>query len=743
MCAEIRERLDRRLREEYPETGPAAAENVRRWLERRVPFVPERELGDFLAHAPLDLIHESFWRNLPFGTGGVRGTVGFGPNRINTTVVALTVQAHCCYLGDFFAAGRGTGLEKSVVIANDVRKFCDISGSLKFLQHNPYHADRGNPPHRISSRRLAYLAAGVYARNGYLVYMLRPGDDDAFLTTPELSFLIRHLHAAGGINLSASHNPPDDNGVKVYDEKGGQYLPPDDQDLTNRTREIHEAAHMPYSEAVAAGLVKDVPREALAAYMALYVDRARDRGLTAQRATPILFTPLSGCGERTVRAGLEKLGYVVSVPDREKPDGTFSSIPLRIANPEVPESTRNSKIEAGASGATLVLASDPDADRLGAEVYHQGSWRHLTGNQIGAILAFYLLLDPDGPQLRGGVYTTVVTTLAIPEIARRAGCQPVVSDLLIGFKYIGGSVFEHQREAPGASDLDLLAFAAEESHGYLDTPRLRDKDAMSGALYLAKLHERLTGSGGTLVDYLHTVYEAVGEFGDIGRSVIIRGSAGVRAIQGMMMELRVEPLSSLGGMPVGEIIDRRDPAFGEKKSETDWEARNLLIYTFEYGQVSLRPSGTEPKLKFYVQTRGAPPGQRPQEYAELVAGQVYRELLGRLETVYRKYLKVADPGLVLTEWFASLPDVIPLQGKIALERDVAPALRARVTAGDYQVGLVAGWLAERLGSLVPGEAAWEVAEPALRGAAGEWGGPESERVDTVFGYLRRQGVGAG
>src|SRR5262249_8619242 len=150
-----------------------------------------------------------------FGTGGGPGTVGFGPHRINPTGVALPIQAPRKYLNDFFADGRGKGIERAVIIANDVREYHDVTRGLKFLDHNPYHADTGDPALRVTSRNLAYLAAGVYAKNGYLVYILKPGDDDAFLTTPELSFLIRRLSAAGGINLSASHNPPDDNGVKV------------------------------------------------------------------------------------------------------------------------------------------------------------------------------------------------------------------------------------------------------------------------------------------------------------------------------------------------------------------------------------------------------------------------------------------------------------------------------------------------------------------------------------------------
>jgi phosphoglucomutase len=744
VSAEAYEELAQRLAE-YP-AGAAAWDNIKAWLSGSVPLVPDAALRDFLdkalaGEAPVDLVYECFWRNLPFGTGGVRGTVGFGPNRINPTVVALTIQAHCKYLDNFFAAGRGAGIQRCVVIANDIREFHDLAETwAKFLNHNPYHAVTGDPGLQVTSRNLAYLAAGVYAKNGYLVYMLKPGDRSAFLTTPELSFLIRWLRAAGGINLSASHNPPDDNGVKVYDQDGGQYLPPYDQELTDLTQQIREAVHMPYTEAVAAGLVKDIPGDALKAYMALYMDRGHERGLDSRHGSKILFTPLGGCGERTVKVGLENLGYSVHMPRREGPEGTgsdgthgtFGAIPMRIANPEVPQSTGHSKEAAESFGAGLVLASDPDADRLGAEVKHRGSWHHLTGNQIGTILAYYLLLDPVGPQLRGAVYETAVTTLAVRAIADRAGCEHVVSDLLVGFKYIGHAVHEYhgQAESTGRTltDTELLAFATEESHGYLDSPRLRDKDAMAAALYLAKLHEDLSASGQTLVDYLERIYADIGGFGDFGRSLIIPGSRGFQAIRDVMKALRSSRPEELAGVRVTRIDDRRDASYGPHESETDWEARNFITFWFDRGRITFRPSGTEPKLKFYVQTEGAPGGGDAQEFSQALAARIYQYVLDILAMVFRE--------IRLTDAFASLPDVIPVETKLLLQDDVADEFRNQVANADYRVDLTAGWLDRRVGGLVPGESSWKAVEGAFRTAAARWGADQAQRLDSVFGYLR-------
>lgn len=752
MSAEAYEELAERLAG-YP-AGPTAWKNVKAWLSGTVPLVPDAALTQFLdkvmtklavggptSTEAIELVYECFWRNIPFGTGGVRGTVGFGPNRINPTVVALTIQAHCHYLNDFFADGRGAGLERAVVIANDIREFHDVTGIWKeYVVPNPYHAVEGDPTLQVTSRNLAYLAAGVYARNGYLVYMLKPGDRTAFLTTPELSFLIRWLRAAGGINLSASHNPPDDNGVKVYDQNGGQYLPPYDQELTDLTQRMREAVHMRYEEAVAAGMVKDIPAEALRDYMSLYMDRARVRGLDSKSGSKILFTPLGGCGGRTVKAGLEELGYSVFMPVREGPQGsgpdgthgTFGAIPMRIANPEVPQSTERSKEAAESFGAGLVLASDPDADRLGAEVYHNGQWRHLTGNQIGTILAYYLMLDPTGPQLRGAVYETAVTTLGVRAIAERAGCEHVVSDLLVGFKYIGHAIqeYEKQRQANGqtTSDDELLAFATEESHGYLDSPKIRDKDAMAAALYLARLHEELSPSGATLIDYLNRIYAEIGSFGDTGRSLIIPGSRGFQAIRDVMQFLRDTHPMEFAGIRIKSIDDRRDPMYGAHESETDWEARNFITFWYDYGRITFRPSGTEPKIKFYVQTDGAPEGGDAQEYSYVLAAQVYQYILEILGGVFM--------DVRLDDAFASLPDVIPLEAKLQLQNDVASKLRDDVASEDYKVKDAADQLARRVGDLVPGEASWEATEAAFRSAAASWSAIETQRVDSVFGYLR-------
>ena len=217
------------------------------------------------------------------------------------------------------------------------------------------------------------------------------------------------------------------------------------------------------------------------------------------------------------------------------------------------ESTGPARTAAEHAGIGIVLAADPDADRLGVDVMTSTGWAHLTGNQISSVLAYFLMADPAGPQLRGAVYQTLVTTMCVPRIAETAGAGPIVDDLLVGFKYIGRAV--HDLETSGTPNDLLMAFASEESHGYLVTPELRDKDATSAAVYLAAIHAQLAADGYTLVDYLARIYEHVGEFGDCGRSLVLKGSDGIEAIAGAMVSLREDPPAVLGGMT---ITARRD-----------------------------------------------------------------------------------------------------------------------------------------------------------------------------------------
>lgn len=275
------------LRERHGAQGTAAAERLRHWLSGEVLHADAETLRQHLSVQRVPLLFDAFWQVLPFGTGGRRGKVGYGANRLNPATVALTVQGHCQYLLARFGGRR----DPAVVVANDVRVFNDVAGSYKFL--GPSHPLIG-----VSSRSLARLCAEIYVGNGFRVFMPSPTDAGQTLTTPELAFLIPALGAVGGLNMSASHNPPDDNGVKIYDEHGSQPVAPEDQDLLDVMAAVTNVRAVPFADAVEHGMVRDVPPEMHERYLRAYVDWYGNF-FAPRQDIPIVFTPLCGCGLST------------------------------------------------------------------------------------------------------------------------------------------------------------------------------------------------------------------------------------------------------------------------------------------------------------------------------------------------------------------------------------------------------------------------------------------------------------
>ncbi|MEL7154996.1 MAG: hypothetical protein AAFN30_00200 [Actinomycetota bacterium] len=701
--------LENLLGAEYPQTAAACVDNIAHWTSGQVPLVDAGPLDEFLRKAPLDLIHDSFWRRLPFGTGGVRGTVGFGPNRVNRSIIALTAQAHC----QFLAGEYGDLSGRCVVVANDVRAFNDIRRVYGFM------TEHENPLLSISARSLAWLVAHVYAANGLTVYMGDPDDDDAFVTTPELSFLIRHMEALGGVNLSASHNPPDDNGIKVYDAGGGQYLPPHDQKLADVAASMSEVR---LDEQPADGAIQPIPGSAIDAYQQSYIDQFERHGIRSTERAKLLFTPLNGCGERTVVPILEAMGYDVTVPADQGPDGTFAIIPLNAPNPEVPVATQPARDAADAAGLDIVFSADPDADRLGIQYRDdEGIWHHVNGNQIATVLAYFLVMDPEGPQLRGGVYQTLVTTLAVREIGRQGGANHVEDDLYVGFKYIAGALL--RREEAGVSGDDLIAFACEESHGYLATAAVREKDAVSAAGYLAAIHERTKAKGQHFGHYLQLVSDAVGAFGDCGRSLVLEGSAGMESIKAVMASLRADPPSGLGRTTATRVVDHWQPELGvrlpiDEVSDTEVAARNIVVFDIDGGRITVRPSGTEPKLKFYVQTV-------PSHWSPADAVDIAREVYGQL-------LAILD--LELTAEAIDLPDVLPVATKVQFDQRVRSAM-APLADGDVAAALAG--VQTVVSELVPGDGALRTVSGTVAAMARQVDGVDATVCDEFIKMLDR------
>jgi phosphoglucomutase/phosphomannomutase len=583
-----------------------ALQNLEIWLTRPE-FADYRPQIEWLGESGAwSVLLDSFYQIIPFGTGGRRGAVGIGPNRMNLWTLGASVQGHCEYLRQRFP-----GAELRVVLAYDVRRFEDT--------RKVYNPARPNPVLGLTSRDFCQHAAGIYAANGIQTFIL-PSDSKRYIATPELSFTIRYLRANGGLNMTASHNPPDDNGSKFYDERGAQLVPPEDQLMSEMVDAVQQIRHLPFADAVRTGKVQfltDEPHRA-------YIDLCRHESLIPPPTVDelrVVFTPLHGCGIFCAGEILEAQGFRPIVPpEQATPDGRFPNV-TKSPNPEVPECMDRAEKLALEKHADLILATDPDADRIGGMANRspdgKGTFRFLTGNEIAALLTHFKLAQlarngslPASPI----VITTEVTTGQITRIARSFGAQ-VVNDLLVGFKYHADVLW--QLESTGQygdvrGTLSDFIIATEESHGILATPGIRDKDAGCAALLLAEAALYQKRQGRTLVDYLDDLNRQFGYYRNELLNISLSGLEGKVHMRRMLNALRTNPPQQIGGLTVTTFEDLQNPEgrLGPFKGETDKAARNFLIFRLGgegvQAKVCLRPSGTEPKAKAYIEVCGEP-----------------------------------------------------------------------------------------------------------------------------------------
>ncbi len=557
---------------------------------------------------------DRFYQILPFGTGGRRGAVGIGPNRMNPWTLQASVQGHCQYLKERFPGMHPI----RVVLAYDVRRFEDV--------RKQYSAERPHPLKGLTSKNLAQLAAQVYVANGIHCYLPQL-DSQRYWATPELSWAIRSLNAQGGLNISASHNPPDDNGGKFYNEQGAQPVPPDDQimaDLVDQVTQIHQLAWQDIARSNAITFMDDTLHHS---YLALLA-RQSLIGPVRQKECRVVFTPLHGVGAFTVKELLERQHFeIIPVAEQMEPNGLFPDVVS--PNPEVPASMERAKDLAKKHHADLVLSTDPDADRLGALIPTADDWRFVTGNEISALLTQFKLEQlhkrgqlPHTPV----VILTEVTTRLVSKIAHHFGCQ-VVDYLLVGFKYMADVLA--QLEANGrfgdvqAEPKDMI-IATEESHGAMITPMLRDKDAAGASLLLAELAAYQKRQGFSVLDYLNHIYRRFGYHHNQVRNVVMTGILGKQQMNQMLDSLRHQPPTTIAGLAVTLMTDLQDEhgRFGPLRGETDRTNRNVLLFQLgTHARVALRPSGTEPKAKAYVETWSdpCPPTLAAQEWSRIVA----------------------------------------------------------------------------------------------------------------------------
>lgn len=545
-----------------------------------------------------DYLLDSFYQDIPFGTGGRRGEVGIGPNRINPVTIRNSAQGHSQYL---IARYGNEAKRRGVVLAYDVREFLGVSMLSR---------DLPNPVQNLTSKKLAISAAEVYTGNGIKTFLF-----DDVRTTPELSFAIRHLGTVGGDVFSASHNPPTHNGKKVYDEFGGQLIPPHDEALVHEvTQNVSVIKDLDFQSAQHRGLISFIGEEVDRAY----IQAAAKISLSDERNVTIAYTPLHGTGSTSIVRVLESLGFNVLIdPATAIPSGAFENVTFQIPNPEVIQSFDTSLVFAKEQGADILISSDPDADRIGLMISHRGEWKFLNGNEIATILTKYAASRLKTPGT-GIVVKTVVTTGAIKGICDQYGLR-LIDDLLIGFKYVGDVM--NTLEAEGESDNFLLG--AEESHGYLAGNYARDKDAVTGALWLSELAAELKNEGRTLIDYLNAIYLENGYYKNYLTEIRMIGASGNEKIHRIQKIFRSDMPTSFGRYKVMRSIDYRDHQ--PIVSETDYAAKDMLVFWLEDHddidaiKVTIRPSGTEPKIKIYIEL-GFTPSASMEHLAATIKG---------------------------------------------------------------------------------------------------------------------------
>ena len=519
-------------------------------------------------------IKERFYMDLEFGTAGLRGVIGAGINRMNIYTVRRATQG----LADYILEQGGA--ERGVAIAYDSRRM------------SPEFSDE---------------AARTLAANGIKAYRF-----ESLRPTPELSFAVRELGCIAGINITASHNPPEYNGYKVYWEDGAQFTPPHHKGVTEKVMAITDLSAvrtMSREEAEASGLYVTIGAEIDDKYIAQVkaqvvnqaaIDRMQDQ-------ISIVYTPLHGTGNIPARRVMKELGFehVYVVPEQELPDGNFPTV--SYPNPEAEEAFELGLKLAKEKNADLVLATDPDADRLGVYVKDDksGEYIPLTGNMSGALLCDYVLSQKQANgqiPADGQVVKSIVTTNLVDAVAAHYGAELI--EVLTGFKWIGKQILKNEQEGKGT-----YLFGMEESYGCLIGSYARDKDAISATAALCEAAAYYKEKGMTLWDAMIAMYEKYGYYKDAVQAISLKGIEGLEKIQKIMEYFRNNTPAEFAGSKVISVRDYkvdtiRDMASGEVKP-TGLPSSNVLYYDLEdQAWLCVRPSGTEPKIKFYYGVKG-------------------------------------------------------------------------------------------------------------------------------------------
>ena len=511
-------------------------------------------------------IDERFYTDLAFGTGGMRGVRGIGTNRMNKYMIRKATQGLVNYM---LKVDADRARKEGVAIAYDCR---------------------------IGSTEYALNTALVLAANGIKAYLF-----ESLRSTPELSFAVRETGSLAGVVVTASHNPVEYNGYKVYWDDGAQIVEPHADgvvDEVNAIKDLSEIKIISEEEARSKGLIIDIGAEIDDKYIETIKKEAIQTDIQGKGDFKIVYSPLHGTGKRPVERVLKEMGFnaVYTVASQAEPDGTFPTV--GYANPEEPAVFKLGIELAEEVGATICMANDPDADRIGIAVKDGDKWVYPNGNQVGLLLMNYILENKKDIPANGAVISTVVSTPMLETVAKAHGVK--VYRTLTGFKYIGEKIREFET---GALDGTYL-FGFEESYGYLIGTHARDKDAIVSSLVVAELAAYYASKGTNVANELRAMYDKYGWYKEGIISVTMGGKEGVSQIQGIMEKLRANPPKEINGVKAVTLKDfelqaETDIATGAK-TEIKLPKSNVIQVILEDGTyITARPSGTEPKIKYY------------------------------------------------------------------------------------------------------------------------------------------------
>ena len=524
------------------------------WLDGSYDEATKQEVRALMSGDPAAL-EDAFYRNLEFGTGGLRGIMGAGTNRMNRYTVGMATQG----------------------LANYIRKHHPVAGTCLCISHD----------NRNHSREFALITADVLSANGFDVYIF-----ESLRPTPELSYAVRLKKAVAGVMITASHNPKEYNGYKVFWSDGGQVTSPVDKEIVAEVNRIGSPAEVRFVPGEGAGIIRTMGEDVDSAYLKDILSLTLSpESVARHNDIRIVYTPLHGTGVRLVPRALDMLGFknVFHVPEQDVNDGDFPTV--KSPNPEEPSALKMALETAERNSADIVLATDPDADRVGVAVRDgNGKMILLNGNQTASILTYYILtrwkelgkLSCRNPY----IVKTIVTTGLLKAIASDFGVRTY--DVLTGFKYIAEVVKENEGRA-------VFVCGGEESYGFNVGEFVRDKDAVISCSMVAEAAAWAADRGKTLYGLLEEIYSKYGYYREKLLSYTMKGKSGLEKIASLMAKFRAVPLKSVGGAPVARVIDYSEP------EKTGLPSSNVLQYVAEDGTVlTVRPSGTEPKIKFYI-----------------------------------------------------------------------------------------------------------------------------------------------